>query len=135
MNKMAKSKKYIGEYGEYLVVDESSYRFIAISWYFPNEGEYGASLGHFRDYSKLSKDDGDGCTVIIEKAAKYYLGEDAEMYDGTYIFETVKKAKDVISVLNNALLNREQSDWPGWAIKAKLEGWNPPGGWKPGKDK
>jgi hypothetical protein len=122
------ARKYTGQEGEYLIVDDNTFDHPSIVWYFPRDGEYGIHLGECSNYSG----DGDLSDLIIEQITKKMLVKD-NMRDGSYIFSSVKEASDMIEILNNALLNNEQASWPTWAMQAKMEGWNPPEGWKPEK--
>lgn len=118
---MAKPRLFIDD-------DRSYYR---ITWYLPDEGDHGATLGesrYTRAHLERAKCDDDwehiAATIAVSEAPGVQRDRDG------YYWESRKDAVAALRTANTVLKNRKKP-WPEWALQAQAAGWKAPKGWKP----
>lgn len=103
-----------------LIITEHPFGY-SISWYLGGMDGVGASLGEGDLPTEDSPDD--HCVATRAVAAL-----DPERDEFGFYWETRNKAKAALAAAKGAIANKP---WPWWAVRAKMDGWRPPKGWRP----
>ena len=117
--------------GGKLAINEERDGKVRISWWFSEEGEFGASLGDQPttwDSEPSYAEDPEGWECYIaEKTVEQSLSADRDS-NGFY-WERAVDARKVLRAIKTVF--RVKRPLPDWAHKALAANWKPPKGWKP----
>lgn len=103
-----------------------------LAWYFPEEGDIGATLGESEyteeQLARAKPNDWEHVKATI--TASRTDGVERCGSDG-YRWQSKTKAQAALRAINAAIKDRASKPWPDWAVKAKAAGWKAPENWKP----
>ena len=115
----------------YLIVNDSEsnnwkYR---LSWYLPDDGDIGGSVGDM-SYTEIDLKELDDVDVAIVYLAVAKLDGIQRDFSG-FFWETQAAAQSALRIAKAAIAAGVDRPLPDWARQALAAGWKAPKGWKP----
>lgn len=114
-----------------LVIRNSGRGIWRVVWYFPDDGENGATLGEGgvpipKQWGR-SRDAGKREAYAIDRALIEFPRDNCGFW-----WESKDEARRAMALAQAACESAHAAKpWPAWAVKARAAGWKAPKGWKP----
>lgn len=121
---MTPTKCYVDEEGNYLTV-VAGRGYYRIAWFVKELDESGAYVGDLSPSTLIEKDVWERKTIDAA-VEPFSCGWSPE----GFAFDSMAQARKALAAANTALLRRDATPCPEWAVIATSNGWKPPKGWK-----